>query len=188
MLRKYISVVLFFVVSFFALQSQSDSSLWRYFGGESKGVAVVQNDLYQEECGACHFAFQPGLLPARSWNRLMSRSELTDHFGEDIAFDDQVVFNDLLKYLTVNAADQSSYKRSRKIMRSLGANDAPLRVIDTPYIIRKHREIPSRLVVQKEVGSIANCEACHKSADKGSFDDDNVRIPNSGFFKSWDDD
>lgn len=188
MLRKYISIFLFFVSTLFTLQSQSDSSLWRYFDGEEKGVAVVENELYQEECGSCHFAYQPGLLPARSWSRIMSRNELTDHFGEDIAFDDNIVVNDLLNYLNTNAADKSTYKRSRKIMRSLNSNATPLRITDTPYIVRKHRKIPNDLVVQKEVGSIANCEACHKSADKGSFDDDNVRVPNSGFFRGWDDD
>ncbi len=188
MLNKYMSITVFFATTFLALQSQSDSDLWNYFGGESRGVAAVNNVLYQEECGACHFSYQPGLLPTRSWNRLMSRNELTDHFGEDIAFDDQVVFNDLMQYLTANAADNSSYKRSRKIIRSLGANEVPLRVTDTPYIVRKHRKIPNKLVIQKEVGSIANCGACHKSADRGSFDDDNVSIPNSGFFQSWDND
>lgn len=186
MFRKYMAVVLFFMVTFFALQSQSDSSIWRYFGGEERGVAEVNNDLYQEECGACHFSYQPGLLPARSWNRLMSNKELSSHFGEDIAFDDQAVVNSLTSYLIKNAADNSSFKRSKKIMRSLESIDVPLRITDTPYIIRKHREISNRLIIQKEVGSIANCGACHKNADTGSFDDDNVRIPNSGFFKSWD--
>lgn len=185
MLRKYVSIILFFMMSFLALQSQSDSSLWRYFGGESRGVAIVNNSLYQEECGACHFAYQPGLLPARSWNRLMSNKELSDHFGEDIVFDEQSIVNELTNYLISNAADTAPYKRSRKIMNSLGRNEAPLRVTDTAYIIRKHRDIPKRLVTQKEVGSIANCEACHKSADKGSFDDDNVKIPGYG---RWDDD
>ncbi len=187
MFRKYLTTILFFSMSFLALQSQSDSSLWRYFGGEGgRGVATAaDNVLYQEECGACHFAYQPGLLPARSWDRMMSKTELSDHFGEDIAFDDQKIASDLYNYLTVNAADNSSYKRSRKITRSLGANEAPLRVTDTPYIYRKHREIPDRLVSQPKVGSIANCEACHKSADRGSFDDDNVKIPGYG---RWDDD
>ncbi|MCW9089130.1 MAG: diheme cytochrome c, partial [Gammaproteobacteria bacterium] len=27
-------------------------------------VAPVKNELYQSECGSCHFAYQPGLLPA----------------------------------------------------------------------------------------------------------------------------
>ncbi|WPE18516.1 diheme cytochrome c [Candidatus Thioglobus autotrophicus] len=187
MFKKNVSVILFFVVTFFALQSQSDSSIWRYFSGEERGVAAVNNDLYQEECGACHFTYQPGLLPARSWDRLMSNKELTDHFGEDIAFDDQASVNSLTSYLIKNAADNSSYKRSRKIMRSLGSIDTPLRITDTPYIIRKHREIPDKLITQKEVGSIANCSACHQNADTGSFDDDNVRIPNTGF-RGWDND
>jgi mono/diheme cytochrome c family protein len=28
--------------------------------------------LYKQECAACHMAYPPGLLPARSWTRIMS--------------------------------------------------------------------------------------------------------------------
>ena len=34
-----------------------------------------------QECGECHMAFQPALLPAESWRRIMTG--LSDHFGED---------------------------------------------------------------------------------------------------------
>ncbi|HPQ24397.1 MAG TPA: cytochrome C, partial [Gammaproteobacteria bacterium] len=54
----------------------------RLFGpGEAPGVAPVDNPLYLQECGSCHFAYQPGLLPARSWNNLMGGLE--NHFGEN---------------------------------------------------------------------------------------------------------
>ena len=44
------------------------------------GVEPVTNVDYQNECGACHFAYQPGLLPARSWQALMTG--LDQHFTE----------------------------------------------------------------------------------------------------------
>jgi hypothetical protein len=28
--------------------------------------------IYKQECAACHLAYPPGLLPARSWSRIMS--------------------------------------------------------------------------------------------------------------------
>ena len=40
---------------------------------------------YQQECAACHLAYPPGLLPAASWQRLMSN--LPRHFGTDASLD-----------------------------------------------------------------------------------------------------
>ena len=47
----------------------------------TRDVAAVENPLYQEECGSCHMAYPPGLLPGRSWEKLMTG--LADHFGEN---------------------------------------------------------------------------------------------------------
>ena len=45
----------------------------RIFGGaKAPGVAPVENPQYLEECGSCHFPYQPGLLPARSWTKVMA--------------------------------------------------------------------------------------------------------------------
>ncbi|MDD2399591.1 MAG: cytochrome C, partial [Sulfurovum sp.] len=57
-----------------------------YFTKKSKsGVKAVENKLYLKECGSCHFAFQPGLLPERSWTKMLSN--LADHFGSDAALE-----------------------------------------------------------------------------------------------------
>ncbi len=34
--------------------------------------APVTNAAYSEECGACHMAYPPGLLPSRAWTAIMS--------------------------------------------------------------------------------------------------------------------
>ena len=187
MFKKYLSVMLFFVVSLFALQSQSDSNIWTYIVGKVKQASPVNNELYLEECGACHLAYHPGLLPSRSWIRIMNPNQMLDHFGEDASIDETTIYDSLTNYLTTHSADESGHRRSRKILRSIGANDIPIRISDTRYIRRKHSDIPEDLITQKEVGSLANCGACHRSADRGSFDDDNVRVPNSTF-RLWDDD
>ncbi|MDP1920915.1 MAG: CxxxxCH/CxxCH domain-containing protein, partial [Myxococcales bacterium] len=36
---------------------------------------------YETECGSCHLAFPPNLLPAPSWKSVMGG--LTDHFGQN---------------------------------------------------------------------------------------------------------
>jgi hypothetical protein len=64
-------------------------------------------------------------------------------------------------------------------MKSLSYNDTPLSILKTPYIRRKHSDIPQRLIAQPEVGTLSNCEACHKKASKGNYDDDEIRIPNT---------
>ena len=144
-------------------------------------VAPVVNVEYQEECGGCHFAYQPGLLPTGSWQKVMAGLE--DHFGENAELDADVVKR-LNEYLLHNAADDAAYPRSRKIMRSLGA-ERPLRISHVPYFKAKHDEIPARLVQGNDkVRSWSNCTACHTRAAKGSYSEDEVVI--SGYGR-WDD-
>ena len=50
-------------------------------------VAPVANAKYKEECGSCHFAYQPGLLPARSWEKIMGNLE--NHFNENAELDQE---------------------------------------------------------------------------------------------------
>jgi len=133
----------------------------------------VSNPLYKEECGACHFTYQPELLPSGSWRKLVS--ELDNHFGESVALDDDSK-KAILDYLTANSAEKSSAKRAVRIMRSLGS-DVPSRITDIPYIRKKHRKIPASVLEGKSIGSLSNCSACHTTAEEGVYDDDYVIIP-----------
>lgn len=155
----------------------------RIFGDEkAPGVAPVENQQYLQECGSCHFPFQPGLLPARSWTKLMVGLE--DHFSENAELPLEDV-RSLTDYLQKNAADTSSYKRSKRIMETLRPDDAPLRISETPYFIKKHNELNRNMVQDNpEVGSFSKCEACHTKADKGSFSESEIRIPGFG---AWED-
>lgn len=158
-----------------------------FMGGQSgssrRGVAPVANELYREDCGGCHFAYQPGLLPARSWDRMLGG--LADHFGEnaELPGDEVKVLRD---YLMANAADASDYRRSRKIAGSIMPEEAPLRISATPYFVRKHDELPRRVVQDNpDVRSFSNCSACHTRAEAGSYREGEIRIPRHG---RWDDD
>jgi len=144
-------------------------------------VAPVQHALYQEECGGCHFAYQPGLLPAASWQRIMSG--LADHFGENAELDADTGAQ-LLDYLVAHAADRVDTGRSPGIANSL-RGDAPLRITETVYFRRQHNEIPPRAVADNpQIGSFSRCDACHTGAGNGSYDEHAVRIPGWG---RWDD-
>ncbi|MCU7805749.1 MAG: diheme cytochrome c [Candidatus Thiodiazotropha sp. (ex Lucinoma borealis)] len=147
-------------------------------GGKAPGVAPVENPHYLEECGSCHFPYQPGLLPARSWTKVMAGLE--DHFGENAELPAEDA-KGLTDYLVNNAADHANYKRSKKIMNSLHPNEAPIWVSKTPYFIEKHNEL-SRNMVQDNpnVGSISKCQACHTKADTGSYSESEILIPGFG--------
>lgn len=146
-------------------------------------VAPVKNELYQSECGSCHFAYQPGLLPAASWKKIMGG--LADHFGENAELLEDTR-TELSDYLIANAADNvDGYRRSAKILRSL-RGETPLRISETPYIRNKHDEIPARVFRSStDLRSLSNCAACHTRADRGSFSEREIDIP--GFGK-WEDD
>jgi hypothetical protein len=149
---------------------------------QTKGVAPPNDPLYISECGACHMAYPPGLLPAGSWKRVMKG--LDNHFGDNAELDPATSAK-LTGYLLEHSADTSNYRRSKKIMRSVDAANAPLRITELPYIRHKHSEIPKRLIKQNpKVGSLSHCNACHQGAEKGIFSERQIRIPGYG---RWDD-
>jgi hypothetical protein len=133
----------------------------------------VTNQTYQNTCGVCHFVYPPGLLPSNSWAKILNR--LKDHFGEEVPCE-AAEQKEISKYLKENGADRSSGKKSAKIMKSLKGT-TPLRITEVPYIRDKHRKISKEVLSRKAIGSLSNCLTCHKTAEQGNFDDDNVTIP-----------
>jgi len=150
-------------------------------GVNAGGVAPVNNGLYEEECGSCHFAYQAGLLPERSWRKLMSG--LDNHFGENAELNESDRLA-LENYLIENAGDHSNYKRSKKLMRSIRGGDTPLRITMIPYLKKEHREVPKGALKHEKIRSLSNCDACHRTAAKGNFGERGIDIPGYG---KWDD-
>ncbi|MDX2477487.1 MAG: cytochrome C, partial [Gammaproteobacteria bacterium] len=88
-------------------------------------------------------------------------------------------------YLASNSAETSTYRRSQAIMGSLRkTRTPPLRITETPYFVHEHREIPKRIIELPEVGSLSQCNACHRYAEQGSFSEDDIWIKGIGH---WDD-
>ncbi|MBT3238731.1 MAG: cytochrome C [Rhodospirillaceae bacterium] len=128
----------------------------------------VDDKVVIEECGACHMAFQPQMLPKKSWIKIMDG--LSNHFGEDASLDEKAVSH-IKKYHVEHAAD-SGWKDG-KFMRGLSDSSAPLRITETPYWVREHRkEVPDWAWNDPTVKSKANCIACHKRGNQGDYDDD----------------
>jgi len=139
-----------------------------------KGPELVQNELWQEECSDCHFAFHPSLLPARSWQLIFKQQN--EHFDDDLDLDEETV-TELLAYATANSADQEQIEPAWRMNSSIASNDTPLRITDVRYWKRKHEEIAADVWKRSSVKSKANCAACHLDAEQGTFEDADMRIP-----------
>lgn len=106
---------------------------------------------------------------------------LDSHFGENAGLDVETT-KEVEGYLT-ETTENSGYQY-RKLFRNLD-NKTPLRVTELPYFIRKHDGIPAKFLVDNDkLSSFSQCSACHKNAEKGRFDEDDVSIPGYG---RWDD-
>ncbi len=144
------------------------------FESQFTGKHLAQSAAWQEECGDCHLAYYPGLLPARSWQKLLQQQH--QHFGEDLYLEQDTV-DELRKYAMANAAEQGATEASRKIMRSIRADQTPLRITDTAYWKSKHTGIDAAVWKQANVNGKAQCNACHSDAEKGWFEDSKMAIP-----------
>lgn len=119
---------------------------------------------YTQECAACHTAYPPGLLPARSWQRIMGGLER--HFGTDASLDPATV-QQLAGWLQAHAG---TYKRV--------AQEPPEdRITRSAWFVRKHRAIEPGVWQLPSVKSAANCAACHTGTEQGIYDDDRLQMP-----------
>ena len=139
---------------------------------EDRSLLEVTNITYRKNYGTCHMAYQAGLLPERSWLNILNSS---GHAVGDVSLNREAKA-EIEQYLVQNSADKSQSKRSMKILTSID-NDAPTRISEIPYIKKKHRDIREDVFARTPIKSRANCRACHKRADKGIYDDDDVVIP-----------
>jgi hypothetical protein len=120
---------------------------------ELDAVPPVTNAATRKECGECHMAFQPALLPATSWNRIMDT--LDQHFGENASLAPDIAA-EIRAYLTANA----------------GRGDpARLRITEQRWWRHEHDFRPAAWQ-RPEVRSPANCEACHPGAAQGLYEGD----------------
>jgi cytochrome b len=127
---------------------------------------------YAKECGACHNAYHPSLLPAASWRTVMGH--LSEHFGEDASLP-AAATNDLTAWLTANAAETWDTEAANRL-RVVSATE-PGRITAAPWWIRKHRHIADTVFKQNSVKSRANCSACHQDAERGTFAVQAIAIP-----------
>jgi hypothetical protein len=127
---------------------------------------------YQQECAACHIAYPPGLLPAASWRHLMSG--LAQHFGTDAALD-AASTQAIAGWLAANAADAAD--AGTRTPQRPAAPPPNVRITRSAWFVREHDEVSAAVWKRPSVKSPANCQACHRQADQGDFNERSIRIP-----------
>lgn len=159
-LRRVLPLTAIFAVSFVGTVLKADDIR----------LSPVSDPVVAKECKACHMLYPAGLLPARSWQALMG--DLKNHFGENADLDEPTR-KAITDYLTANAADANG--RGNKMLRGLAADATPLRISELPYFLRKHGKkgrISPETLTRRGANWPGDCQACHRGAEQGSFDDD----------------
>jgi nitrate/TMAO reductase-like tetraheme cytochrome c subunit len=93
-------------------------------------------------------------------------TNLSDHFGTDASLDTQTT-QDISRWLQANAG-------GHKAARTSPPED---RITQSRWFKHEHDEVAPDVWLRPTIKSASNCMACHTSADRGEFDEDDVRIP-----------
>lgn len=131
---------------------------------DEERMPAVKNVAWQTECGSCHIAFPPSLLPAESWRAVMSG--LDKHFGTDASLDAPTA-REIGAFLDKNAGSNRHAKSGKPV----------LRITETRWFVREHDEVSDRTWKNPKVKSATNCAACHSEAESGNYSEHGIRIP-----------
>ncbi len=134
------------------------ASLPAHATGVPTATAMDARAVWQSECGGCHIAYTPGLLPRRSWQALMG--SLDRHFGTDASLDPATSAT-ILAYLETQSRDTASRT----------ADAAPLRITELAWFRREHRRAAEG-TRSGPARSLSDCTACHRGAAAGVFEEE----------------
>jgi len=131
------------------------------------------NTKWKAECSSCHIAYPAKFLTAKNWQSMMQT--LDKHFGSnaEIEVADRKVITDFLK--------RHAGKGSRHQANSL-------RISDTSWFKREHREISTASWTSPAIKSPSNCTACHINGERGDWSERGVRMPKGVQYEEEDDD
>ena len=151
------------LASIFAIAAATTAQAFPVHAGDH--VYRVDNPVYQQECGSCHVAYPPQLLSTYSWYAVMTGLEA--HFGTDASLD-RKQRGQIVAYLALNASE-----------RDTSAGGMPLlRITETRWFAKEHRkEIAAGAARREEVKSLANCDACHRGADRFDYAGRSLDVP-----------
>jgi hypothetical protein len=141
------------------------------------GFAPAADPRYQSECGACHFAFLPGLLPARSWDALLKKPD--EHFGETLSLDPETLRH-IRDYMSANAGDRADFTGSKQFLHRLSDESTPLRITGVRMFKQYHSSVLFKMGLAPGLNNVRDlspqarkamldCSSCHERAAAGSF-------------------
>ncbi len=131
-------------------------------------LSVPKHAAFQEECTSCHTAYPPQMLDADSWRAVMNG--LSKHFGSDASIDEKRRAA-ITEFLVAHSG-------GRKTGSTHDANGKPLlRISETAYFKKEHREIAAATWQRASIKSPANCTACHAQAAAGDYNERSISIP-----------
>jgi len=113
--------------------------------------AVPENNAsWRSECGSCHMAFPPAMLPVEDWQLIMRR--LDRHYGAEASLDESVR-KEILAFLERNGSEAMFADTGDELPRLTSAS----------WFERKHQGA-IRLWRKGRVKSLSDCQACHREA------------------------
>ena len=122
-------------------------------------LPAVAHAQWQERCGRCHILYHPGLLPERSWRRLMDQQK--SHFGPNLGLASATA-EAIAEFLAAHAADRSQHPLSKAVAGSLSAWERPTRITATDWFEETHARV-------RKVDFMANCAVCHADYAAGDY-------------------
>jgi cytochrome b len=133
-------------------------------------LRLARDPSWQSECGGCHLAYQPSLLPARSWTALLAQQR--SHFGEDLGLV-PTALERLDTYARRNAAEAAQSPAAWKIAHTVPPGATPLRITETGYWKHRHASLDAQ--TWKRIHP-SDCAACHRDAEGGLFSPLSIRV------------
>jgi hypothetical protein len=131
-------------------------------GGDHPRELGSVDPTYVKECGACHVAYPPAMLPATAWRSILSG--LDRHFGQNAELGPEVRAQ--LESFAVSSAGPDGH-----------GTGSSMRITEQDWFRDEHDDVPQGAVARPEIRTMANCSACHPGAESWDFDDDRVKIP-----------
>lgn len=144
-----------------ALLAQPDAvTAGEYKRPKKLAVPADAPELWQSECGSCHMAYPPGLLPPKAWEQHMNT--LGQHYGSDASLDpaEEQQIRDFLLRASGN---------NRLPVEGADVAGEPPKITATRWFKRKHHEVSAKKFARESVGGPGNCVACHRNSERGSF-------------------
>jgi cytochrome b len=127
---------------------------------------------WRGECGSCHLAYPPELLPRRSWLRMLETQQ--SHFGEDLGLSTKT--RDALSAI-VRAEGARPHWAGSMIQASVVEGDAPQRISETRFWRERHGHLDPRRFSVAPVSGRHDCEACHADAASAIFSPRMIHLP-----------